>query len=1262
MSEILVPSTHGDGSIVDKYGNIMPRDQRLAIVEAYSSLPVNEFREQVLRTIAENPITIIQAPTGSGKTTQIPKWMAQESDFNKKIIVTQPRRPAAVSNATRVSQELLAEHGNPDYSLWARVGYRTGLGTSSAHTSPLSFHTDGLELMRQQFGEIFPDVLFMDEVHGFSVPTEFLGMMARERLRKSRNQMKLILMSATLDPEIFKQYYKAIDSDIPVIEIPGRTYPVKEIIEDGENIIGTILDTFAKGKNILVFASGKKEIDGIVMALKDELWVDAPVFPLHRDIPKWEQEYLLTNDTGKPRIIVATNIAEESITIPYISTVVDLGRHKILSYNYLGIPELWLRNISEANRKQRAGRVGRTHPGEAIWKNHTPPEELESATDSQITRDMLDRYILLWLADGQDLVTLHQNAKKHGESLFFHNVDERLLSISLRRLEQLGAIKVSKTANKEERKITLFWRDLLRFPVDVYSAAVLMESITTKCSEDMIIAVAIMEKKWFLSKEDAWKELKHVMSPHGDIFTYINIFKLVTKTKISKKERENLIELGVNPASLQAFEHEDNTYKLYEMIDLSMIGIKKSNIKEIEDLIERLQAVFDGMGIELTSSTDISAKKTALAAWSLHMVFRYDKEKRKFHHREHLWEDSIGFQAWDISTVHPDEHHLYLGTPFIIAGGKGENDLALLTFITAVDEGHIRSVVWRRARLTVRSHSSPQSTEKTSTPGEAKPREVKPGVSTQIIPEGNITEKLPSPKESLPEIILPTLSLDEAIRVYAAGLEIFEHSAETNVFQTSQDAQEYYLKNLLPDWMIGHNLAIRKYLREKTPEEIFIFRQLIGPILEQERSRIRVNSREATERSFRFDTVIMETFLESKNPYIVAFREGRPLPLPEKSVFIWLPVTSNESEKTHAPQETAETIELKKQYAKLIGKLKRKREKIDIEAVKTELVDAYLSSIDEHSFLFSTLRQDFEVLTRQEPTVLQDWGRRLKKFRELEKGLATLAEQKSINIHTVPQTPVLKRELAEIEAKIKSTLNRRNMENMSLVQGIHEAIARISVDFFSPEYFKQLLFPRILSVTRKLIQSYNTKGASLRGILSEFLLSQDLRQGRIVGRYFTEMDDYATETVRQGDRFEQDIYDAVRTSYDPSYIQKCVQELDTYITYSSSRRQRLSEERAQLKMSENVLDTLTGEWSRYEEREAKVWKKRKDKSVPEGKKKVSIYTKNEKRKIEEQIGKDIRSLQETLRTLERNWKPRGRFKDLSQKEAEELLKQKKAQL
>lgn len=100
--------------------------------------------------------------------------------------------------------------------------------------------------MREMFGNIHPDVLIMDEIHGFDVPTEFLGMMARETMRKTSSKMRLILMSATLDPAIFQEYYRDIDSDIPVIQIPGRTYPVQHYYEDGSNITGTILDLFEK--------------------------------------------------------------------------------------------------------------------------------------------------------------------------------------------------------------------------------------------------------------------------------------------------------------------------------------------------------------------------------------------------------------------------------------------------------------------------------------------------------------------------------------------------------------------------------------------------------------------------------------------------------------------------------------------------------------------------------------------------------------------------------------------------------------------------------------------------------------------------------------------------------------------------------------------------------------------------------------------------------------------------------------------------------
>lgn len=160
---------------------------------------------------------------------------------------------------------------------------------------------------------------------------------------------------------------------------------------------------------------------------------------------------------------------------------------------------------------------------------------------------MLDRYILLCLEDDKDIMELSRKAKKEEKKLFFHDFDERLFSISLKRLEQLGAIT-------RERKVTSLGRELLTFPVDVYHAAILLESIQRGCTANMVYAVAILEKRGFLSKEDTWKEIKIPKIPEGDIFVYIEILKIITATKLTPKQLENLAHLGVNRDSLEAFQ------------------------------------------------------------------------------------------------------------------------------------------------------------------------------------------------------------------------------------------------------------------------------------------------------------------------------------------------------------------------------------------------------------------------------------------------------------------------------------------------------------------------------------------------------------------------------------------------------------------------------------------------------------------------------------------------------------------------------------
>ncbi len=149
------------------------------------------MKSDIIKAVQANAITIIDGETGSGKTTQIGKML-----FNpkKQITITQPRVLSAMSNSNRVSQEFLAETGNPYFSLGHGVGYRTGRGVSSSRISPLSFNTDGLELMRMAYSGCIPDILVLDEVHNFAIPTEILAMLTR-----NKKNIKIIIMSATLD-------------------------------------------------------------------------------------------------------------------------------------------------------------------------------------------------------------------------------------------------------------------------------------------------------------------------------------------------------------------------------------------------------------------------------------------------------------------------------------------------------------------------------------------------------------------------------------------------------------------------------------------------------------------------------------------------------------------------------------------------------------------------------------------------------------------------------------------------------------------------------------------------------------------------------------------------------------------------------------------------------------------------------------------------------------------------------------------------------
>lgn len=314
-----------------------------------------------------------------------------------------------------------------------------------------------------------------------------------------------------------------------------------------EKYLDIITREYNKGKNILFFVPGKKEIDDNIALLRATFGEDVEIFPLHADLPKEEQQKLLTKSTSKkPRIIVCTNVAEESITIPYIDVVVDLGTHKVAHYNEQGIQELRLENTAQANVRQRLGRAGRTHDGIYFRTNEALFDDLPDYPKSPMEREMLDRYILILLANKIDITLRYDEATRDRNRLFFHDFNKDLLDISYERLALVGAINKSKN-------ITPLGRDLLALPLDIYHARMLREGVKRKCVEDMIYTTAILEKKGFVSKSGTWKEIKMSGGKESDVFGYADLFKLCTATTLPKSKLDQLISLGIDKDKLNDF-------------------------------------------------------------------------------------------------------------------------------------------------------------------------------------------------------------------------------------------------------------------------------------------------------------------------------------------------------------------------------------------------------------------------------------------------------------------------------------------------------------------------------------------------------------------------------------------------------------------------------------------------------------------------------------------------------------------------------------
>lgn len=373
---------------------------------AADELPVASYREEVIGKMQCNSVMVVVGETGSGKTTQLGQMVLDEGlGGGKKVAVTQPRRVAAVTVAKRVAQERRATIGK-------EVGYTVRFEDQTATETALKFVTDG-SLLREllddpelrQYGAII-----LDEAHERSLATDILFGICK-RLAKTRDPpLKLAVTSATLDGDKFSRYFYSA----PVIDIPGRAYPVDiaHATEQPKHHFQAALDATMMVHckegvpgDILVFMPGQEEIERLVAKLNDavaslseEECPDAQILPLYAALPPEMQARVFSDPPeGLRRIVVATNLAETSVTVPGIVYVIDPGKTKRKDYDAdTGMESLAVCDVSQTEAIQRAGRAGRIKPGKCfrLYTKQHFEEKLEKSAKPEIQRSSLAGTVL----------------------------------------------------------------------------------------------------------------------------------------------------------------------------------------------------------------------------------------------------------------------------------------------------------------------------------------------------------------------------------------------------------------------------------------------------------------------------------------------------------------------------------------------------------------------------------------------------------------------------------------------------------------------------------------------------------------------------------------------------------------------------------------------------------------------------------------------------------------------------------------------------
>lgn len=497
----------------------------LAELGLIEDLPIADYRQAVIDAVDNNQVTIVTAETGAGKSTQVPQYLAEHG--YQKVIVTQPRILAARNLSRRVREEWAIKTGqDPD----TVIGYRTAHERDDHPDTVVLYCTDGLQLVRELTGAGVGkrQILILDEVHEWNENMEVLVAWAKRRCQED-SHFRVLIMSATIETDSLAEYF----STSAVIDVPGRSYEVKK--RQGVDLVKEILDQIAlKRSNMLVFLPGKAEIEAVATAVKARAAEShVPVLPLHSQLSIEDQQKVFGSyENGK--VILSTNIAQTSITIDDIDVVIDSGlerRSEVRS----GVEGLFIAQISRADCLQRAGRAGRTKPGEYILAplDDMPCKELEDRQAypvPEILRKHIDRLTLRLANVGIDIEQLE----------FYHDPSTGAIRRAKQTLMSLGALTV-------DNQVTEIGRLMEQFPVESSYARMLVEAqqYPKELQQKLAAIIGIQEVGGIVkggTRYTGWK--RYVKQSKSDLLAQYEVF--LALPDIIPEEYDDLGIIGKN--------------------------------------------------------------------------------------------------------------------------------------------------------------------------------------------------------------------------------------------------------------------------------------------------------------------------------------------------------------------------------------------------------------------------------------------------------------------------------------------------------------------------------------------------------------------------------------------------------------------------------------------------------------------------------------------------------------------------------------------